>query len=77
MEPLQGIMNSIIPKLGLKKNNGNYKILINNIKDNTTKKREGTLGENHKTSNLYAIKLKNEDEIKIGVIGLSFNKYMG
>ena len=41
--------------------------------DNTTKKREGTLEENHKTSNLYAIKLKNEDEIKIGVIGLSFN----
>ena len=53
--------------------NGNYKMLINNIMDNTTKKREGTLGENHKTSNLYTIKLKNEDEIKIGVIGLSFN----
>ena len=52
---------------------GNYKILINNIMDNTTKKVEGTLGKNHKASEIYEIKLGNGDSIKIGVIGLSFN----
>ena len=53
--------------------NGNYKMLIHNIMDNISKKKEGTLGEKHKTSNLYNIKLENGDEIIIGVIGLTFN----
>ena len=52
---------------------GNYKILINNIMDNNTRKIEGTLGKNHKSSQLYELKLGNGDSIKIGVIGLSFN----
>ena len=52
---------------------GNYKMLINNIMDNSTHKKEGALGKNHKTSHLYKIKLENGDTIKIGVIGLSFN----
>ena len=52
---------------------GNYKMLVNNIMDNSTQKKEGTLGDNHKTSHLYTIKLENGDSIKIGVIGLSFN----
>ena len=52
---------------------GNYKILINNIMDNNTRKIEGTLGKNHKSSELYELKLGNGDSIKIGVIGLSFN----
>ena len=50
-----------------------YKTLINNIMDNSTKKKSGALGKNHETSHLYEIKLDNGDEIKIGVIGLSFN----
>ena len=50
-----------------------HKILINNIMDNSTNKKEGVLGKNHKTSHLYEIKLDNGDIIKIGVIGLSFN----
>ena len=50
-----------------------YKILINNIMDNSTKKKEGILGKNHKTSHLYEIKLNNSEVIKIGVIGLSYN----
>ena len=52
---------------------GNYKMLINNVMDNSTKKKEGIFGNNHKTSELYDIKLQNGDIIKIGVIGLSFN----
>ena len=52
---------------------GNYNILVNNIMDNSTKKKEGSLGNNHKTSQLYEIKLENGDKIKIGVIGLSYN----
>ena len=48
-------------------------ILINNIMDNSTHKKEGILGKNHKTSHLYEIKLDNGDIIKIGVIGLSYN----
>ena len=52
---------------------GNYKILINNIMDNSTQKKEGSLGENHKTSHIYTVKLENGDLIKIGVIGLSYN----
>ena len=52
---------------------GNYKILINNVMDNSTKKKEGIFGDNHKTSELYDIKLGNGDTIKIGVIGLTFN----
>ena len=52
---------------------GNYKMLINNIRDNTTKKKEGIFGKNHKTSHLYKVKLENGDIIKIGVIGISFN----
>ena len=51
----------------------NYKILINNIKDNTTEEKSGALGENQETSHLYSITLDNGDIIKIGVIGLSFN----
>ena len=52
---------------------GNYKMLINNIMDNSTHKKEGVLGENHKTSHLYEINLENGEKIKIGVIGLTFN----
>ena len=52
---------------------GNYNILVNNIMDNSTGKKEGILGKKHKTSNLYEIKLENGDIIKIGVIGLSYN----
>ena len=51
----------------------NYKVLINNIMDNSTYEKEGALGENHETSHLYEIYLENGDVIKIGVIGLSFN----
>jgi len=51
----------------------NYKVLINNIMDNSTLEKEGALGDNHETSHLYEIKLENGDIIKIGVIGLSFN----
>ena len=56
-----------------KYNKSNYNILINNIMDNSTKKKEGSLGNRHKTSHLYEIKLDNGDKINIGVIGLSFN----
>jgi len=51
----------------------NFKVLINNIMDNTTHKKEGALGQNQETSHLYEINLNNGDIIKIGVIGLSFN----
>ena len=51
----------------------NYKILINNIMDNSTHLKAGALGSNHETSHLYEVKLDNGDIIKIGVIGLSFN----
>ena len=50
-----------------------YKVLINNIKDNSTQQKDGALGENQETSHLYTIYLDNGDIIKIGVIGLSFN----
>ena len=50
-----------------------YKVLINNIMDNSTYEKGGALGENHETSHLYEINLENGDVIKIGVIGLSFN----
>ena len=50
-----------------------YKVLINNIIDNSTQQKGGALGENHETSHLYEIKLENGDIIKLGVIGLSFN----
>ena len=50
-----------------------YKLLVNNIMDNSTHKKEGFFGENHKKSYLYDIKLNETDSIKIGVIGLSFN----
>ena len=50
-----------------------YKVLINNIKDNSTQQKGGALGENQETSHLYTINLENGDIIKIGVIGLSFN----
>ena len=56
-----------------KYNKGNFHILINNIMDNSTKKKNGILGKNHRTSQIYEIKLENGDSIKIGVIGLSFN----
>jgi len=41
--------------------------------DNSTKKKRGALGKNHERSHIYRIKLDNGDEIKIGVIGLTFN----
>ena len=50
-----------------------YKVLINNIKDNSTQQKGGALGDNQETSHLYTINLENGDIIKIGVIGLSFN----
>ena len=50
-----------------------YKVLINNIKDNSTQQKGGALGDNQETSHLYTINLDNGDIIKIGVIGLSFN----
>jgi len=50
-----------------------YKLLVNNIMDNSTHKKEGFFGENHKTSYLYDIKINESDSIKIGVIGLTFN----
>ena len=56
-----------------KYNKGNFHILINNIKDNTTRRKNGILGKNHRTSQIYEIKLENGDIIKIGAIGLSFN----
>ena len=51
----------------------NYKVLINNIMDSSTHKKEGALGKNQETSHLYEVNLDNGDTIKIGVIGLSFN----
>ena len=53
--------------------NSNHKTLINNIMDTSTGKKGGALGENQETSHLYQIKLENNDTIKIGVIGLTFN----
>ena len=53
--------------------NAKYKTLINNIMDNSTKKKEGALGKNQEKSHLYKIKLENGDIINIGVIGLTFN----
>ena len=50
-----------------------YQTLVNNIQDNSTLKKSGALGKNHERSHLYKIKLDNGDEIKIGVIGLTFN----
>ena len=50
-----------------------YKTLVNNIVDNTTNRKRGALGKNHERSHIYTIKLDNNDEIKIGVIGLTFN----
>ena len=51
----------------------NYKTLVHNIKDNSTLKKRGALGRNHERSHIYKIKLDNNDIIKIGVIGLTFN----
>ena len=53
--------------------NSNHKTLINNIMDKSNNKTSGALGQNHETSHLYEIKLENNDTIKIGVIGLTFN----
>ena len=53
--------------------NSNHKTLINNIMDISNNKKNGALGENHETSHIYEIKLDNNDIIKIGVIGLTFN----
>ena len=50
-----------------------YKTLVNNIVDNTTNRKRGALGKNHERSHIYTIKLDNSDEIKIGIIGLTFN----
>ena len=52
---------------------GDYPMLINNIKDNTTNKYKGALGEKHEQSRIYNITLRNGDVIKIGVIGISYN----
>jgi 2',3'-cyclic-nucleotide 2'-phosphodiesterase (5'-nucleotidase family) len=54
-------------------NRAKYKTLVHNIRDNTTNKKIGALGKNHERSYLYKIKLENNDEIRIGVIGLTFN----
>ena len=54
-------------------NKAKYKTLVNNIKDISTHKKIGALGKNHERSHLYKIKLENNDIIKIGVIGLTFN----
>ena len=54
-------------------NRANYKTLIHNIRDNSTKKKRGALGKNHERSYIYKIRLDNGDIIKIGVIGLTFN----
>ena len=53
--------------------NAKYPILLNNLEDKKTKKKNGILGKNQKTSHLFEIKLENEDIIKIGVIGLTLN----
>ena len=53
--------------------NSNHKTLINNIMNKSNNKTNGALGQNHETSHLYEIKLVNNDIIKIGVIGLTFN----
>jgi 2',3'-cyclic-nucleotide 2'-phosphodiesterase (5'-nucleotidase family) len=50
-----------------------YPVLVNNLQDIKTKKKEGILGNNQKKSNLYEIKLENGDVIKIGVIGIALN----
>ena len=54
-------------------NRANYKTLVHNIMDNSTNKKRGALGRNHERTHIYRIKLDNGDEIKIGVIGLTFN----
>ena len=54
--------------------NANYPFLINNIKEKNIEQKDGILGDNQETSNLYEIKLSNGDIIKIGVIGLTINK---
>ena len=54
-------------------NRAHYKTLVHNIMDNSTNKKRGALGRNHERSHIYRIKLDNGDEIKIGVIGLTFN----
>ena len=54
-------------------NRAKYKTLVHNIRDNTANKNIGALGKNHERSHLYKIKLENNDEIRIGVIGLTFN----
>ena len=53
--------------------NGSYTWLINNIKDNGTNKVKGALGKKHDKSKIYKVKLPNNDTIKIGVIGITFN----
>ena len=51
----------------------NFKVLVNNIMDNSTFEKNGALGDNQETSHLYTINLDNGDIIQIGVIGISFN----
>ena len=51
----------------------NFKILVNNIKNSKTNKTNGILGNNFYNSYLYEMKLSNNDIIKIGVIGLTYN----
>ena len=51
----------------------NFKVLVNNIRDDISLEKNGALGENQETSHLYEITLENCDTINIGVIGLSFN----
>ena len=54
-------------------NKSNHKTLVNNIMDDSSGKKNGALGENHQTSHIYEINLGNNEKIKIGVIGLTFN----
>ena len=50
-----------------------YPYIINNIKDISTNKLKGALGDNQEQSHIYEIKLNENDIIKIGVIGLTLN----
>ena len=50
----------------------NFSILINNIIDKKGKNNQ-IFGKNHKSSELFEVKLKNGDIIKIGVIGMVLN----
>ena len=46
---------------------------IGNHEFDYARDKRGALGKNHERSHIYTIKLDNSDEIKIGIIGLTFN----